>query len=236
MHPTLLLFDIDATLLKTGGAGMAAMANVAGRMFPHVNPFRWDGINAGGSLDPVIFAEAAKLNGIENSHANHSRFRDHYIDELDRQITARLEAFEVLPGVHDLLAHLREREADRRDIVLGLLTGNYTRAVPVKFKHAKLEQGWFSITAFGDEAATRPDLVALAMRKFEARHGQRPDPRRIIVIGDTPRDIHCAKAHGCVAFAVATGHHPAEELRSLGADVVVENLRDPSPLLSLLDD
>ena len=234
MHPTLLLFDIDATLLKTGGAGMTAMANVATRLFAKGDaPFRWDGINSGGSLDPVIFAEAAKLNGIENNHHNHSRFHDQYIDELEKQIA--LHTFEVLPGVHDLIAHLRHRERTRRDIVLGLLTGNYTKAVPVKFKHARLDQAWFSITAFGDEAPSRPDLVALAMTKFEAKHGHRPDPKRIIVIGDTPRDVHCAKAHGCVAFTVATGHHEREELLAHGADHCVENLADPSPLLRLLD-
>lgn len=232
MHPYLLLFDIDATLLKTGGAGMHAMANSAQHIFGR--PFTWEGIHAGGSLDPVIFAEAAALNGIDNNHDNHSRFRDHYIGELDRQIAANLHQFEILPGVHELLHQLRERERNQRDIVLGLLTGNYTSAVPVKFKYARLEQSWFSITAFGDEASSRPDLVALAMRKFEAKHHIKPDPRRVIIIGDTPRDVHCAKAHGCICIAVATGTYPAEHLRECGADHVLPDLSDPSALWQLL--
>jgi len=235
--PTLLLFDIDATLLKTGGAGMHAMAEVAKRLFGHAcakGEFCWDGIDPSGSLDPIIFAEAAALNGIDNTHDNHARFHDHYIEELAKQIEANVDRFEVMPGIHDLLAHLREREREQRDIVLGLLTGNYTKAVPVKLKPAKVDPAWFTITAFGDEAPTRPDLVALALKKFEALHHCKHDPRKVIVIGDTPRDVGCAKAHGCVAFGVATGGYSVEVLRGHGADVAVEDLRDMGPLLRLL--
>ena len=232
MHPYLLLFDIDATLLRTGGAGMHAMANTAQAIFG--KPFTWEGIHAGGALDPVIFAEAAALNGIENNHDNHARFRDHYISELDRQIADNLHQFEILPGVHELLQVLRERERTQRDIVLGLLTGNYTHAVPVKLKYARLEPSWFSITAFGDEASSRPDLVALAMQKFEAKHHIKPDPTRVIIIGDTPRDVACAKAHGCICIAVATGTYPADHLRDCGADHVLPDLSDASTLFQLL--
>jgi len=232
-HPFLLLFDIDATLLKTGGAGMNAMALVAAQLFG--KPFKWDGINASGSLDPVIFAQAAAINEIINDDDNHSRFRDHYIAELDRQIAANLHTFQILPGVHELIAQLRQRETTKRDIILGLLTGNYTQAVPVKFKYANLDQTWFTITAFGDEAPSRPELVALAMKKFELVHGHAPDPRRIIIIGDTPRDVDCAKAHGCICIAVATGGYTADELHACGADHVLADLSDATVLWGLID-
>ncbi|MEX2213595.1 MAG: HAD family hydrolase [Phycisphaeraceae bacterium] len=233
MNQKLLLFDIDATLLRTGGTGMIAMKLVAERLFG--SSWEWGSINTGGSLDPVIFAEAAAINRLDQHHSHHERFRDHYIAELEHQITTNMHLFEVLPGVPQLLATLRHRAMTQRDIVLGLLTGNYTGAVPVKFKAAKIEQDWFTVTAFGDEAPTRPDLVVLAMQKYLKQHGRPIDPKRVIVIGDTPRDVHCARAHGCIAFAVATGHYDAKTLREAGADFVVESFVDPAPLLRLID-
>ena len=233
MNHKLLLFDIDATLLRTGGSGMIAMKLVAERLFGP--DWEWGSINTSGSLDPVIFAEAAAINRLEDHHDHHERFRDHYIDELEKQLAANMHIFEVLPGVPELLATLRHRAMAQRDIVLGLLTGNYTNAVPVKFKFAKLDPSWFTITAFGDEAPSRPDLVVLAMQKYLKAHGRPIDPKRVIVIGDTPRDIHCARTHGCVAFAVATGQYDAKTLREAGADFVVESFADPSPLMKLID-
>jgi phosphoglycolate phosphatase-like HAD superfamily hydrolase len=91
------------------------------------------------------------------------------------------------------------------------------------------------VNAFGDEGKTRPDLVALALRRCAETAGFTPDSRSVIVIGDTPFDVECAHAHGCVAFAVATGLHRADELRKTGADVVVDDLSDPAPLFDLLD-
>ncbi len=233
MPRTLLLFDIDATLLLTGGSGMKAMDNVAKKLFG--NHFHWEGVNNSGGLDPVIFAEGAAVSGVAINDEHHRAFHDHYIAELEAQIAANMHVFTVLPGVHDLLAMLRRRAATQQDIAMGLVTGNYTRAVPVKLKAARIDPGWFEITAFGDEAPTRPQLVELALKKFEQRHNKRIEPRRVVVIGDTPRDVHCAKAHGCVAFAVATGHYDAKALHAAGADFVVPNLLDPTPLLRLLD-
>ena len=72
------------------------------------------------------------------------------------------------------------------------------------------------------------------MRKYEKLTGEKADPRKVIVIGDTPRDVACARAHGCIAFAVATGGHAVETLEACGADVVVRDLADLSPLLKLI--
>lgn len=209
------------------------MARVAERLFGE--GFRWDGIHAGGSLDPVIFAEAAVLNAIEDADTHHITFRDQYVAELQRELTERAHQLTVMPGVAPLLDDLRRRVSEVNDLVLGLLTGNYSQSGELKLRAAGFDPEWFTVTCFGDEAPTRPDLVELAMRKYERLHGHRPDPRRVIVIGDTPRDVHCAKAHGCIAFAVATGQHPIEELLECGADVAVEDLADASPLMALLE-
>ncbi|MCE9590785.1 MAG: HAD family hydrolase [Planctomycetes bacterium] len=231
--PTLLLFDIDGTILKSGGAGMRAMYRVAERMFGEDH--KWDGINPAGNLDPQIFAEFVALNRIERGHDHHQRFHDHYVDELRREFEASHHLVRVMPGIHEVFTLLHHRARHRGDVVLGLLTGNYTRAVPIKLGAVGVDVSWFTVTAYGDEGRTRPDLMPVALHKFHRLTGLPADRRRVIVIGDTPRDVECAHAHGCVALAVATGGHGVEELTAAGADVVVRDLADPSPLLALID-
>jgi len=233
MGKTLLLFDIDGTLLLTGGAGMRAMAAAGRRLFG--DKFIWDGIVPSGSLDPIILAEALALNGRENDHELHGTFRDHYVELLDIELREQTHRVRVMPGVIELLPTLRDRAEREDDIVLGLLTGNYAAASPLKLAAVGIDIDWFTITAFGDEGATRPDLVAVAMRKYEQSIGHPPDPQRVIVIGDTHKDVHCAKAHGCVAFGVTTGGGTRDELQEAGADVIVDDLSDHGPLLTLLD-
>ena len=233
MPHSLLLFDVDGTLLKTGGAGMAAMNRVIRKLFG--DDFTLDGIQVSGHLDPLIFAEAAAINGLNDAPSHHDTFRDHYIAQLEEDLAQAKEQVHALRGVHDLLTHLRQRVREQSDVVLGLLTGNYTQAVPVKLTAVGIDPAWFQITAFGDEAPSRADLVALAMDKYKTQHNQPIENRRVVVIGDTPRDVACAKAHGCIAFAVATGSFDVDQLREAGADIAVKDLSDPTPLINLMD-
>ncbi len=228
-----MLFDVDATLLKSGGAGMRAMKHVNDALFD--GRMVWDAIDPGGNLDPLIFLEAASAGGLPTDDNYHSRFRDAYVERLAIEINVNRHAVELLPGVMDLLEHLRDREATRSDIVLGLLTGNYTQAVPIKLGAVGINPQWFQITAFGDEGPDRPALVEIALQKYERRFGKAAVAQRVIVIGDTPRDVHCAKAHGCTAFGVATGRFSRAELEGAGADYTAENLADASPLLNILE-
>lgn len=233
MKHTLLLFDIDGTILRTGGAGVRAMETVAAKLFGE--RFTFEGVTFSGGLDPIIFAEAAALNQLADHETHHERFRDAYLEELKDALVREADRVEVMPGIHDLLEHLRQRQDERDDVMLGLLTGNYRLAVPLKLAAVGVDRDWFTITAFGDEGKTRPDLVALAMSKYEQRTGRAADPARVVVIGDTPRDIACAKAHNCIAFAVATGFYSVEDLEAAGADIAVKDLKDPQPLLSIVD-
>jgi phosphoglycolate phosphatase-like HAD superfamily hydrolase len=221
----LVLFDVDGTLMLSGGAGMRAMKAVAEELFGA--DFRWDGIVVSGHLDPLIFAEAAARNGLDDDPSHHERFRSRYLEELRRELERGRAQVRVLPGIHDSITRLLASRA----ATLGLLTGNYGEAIPVKLAAIGLEPAWFEITAFGDEAPTRRDLAGLAIAKY-ARHAGAPvEPQRVVIVGDTPRDIDCAHAHGCFAFAVATGGYDAGELSRAGADIVVADLSDPSPLL-----
>jgi phosphoglycolate phosphatase len=230
---TLLLWDIDGTLLLTDGAGMRGMARAARKLYG--DAFRWDGVSASGRLDPLILEDALARNGLAASDEGHRVFHDAYLAELAVELELVRERARAMPGIQEVIAHLRQRSATERDVVQGLVTGNYTRAAPLKLRACGFDPAWFEIGAFGDEGRTRPDLVALAVRRCQERLAWSPDPQRIIIIGDTPLDIACAHAHGCVAFAVATGHHGMDELRSAGADVVVRDLSDPAPLLEWIN-
>src|SRR5262245_41737975 len=157
--PKLLLWDIDGTLLLTKGAGMRGMKRASHVL--HGTHFRWDGIDASGKLDPLIYEEALSLNGIVPSSDGHRAFHDEYIRQLIAELDGNKTIGRVMPGIPTVLAALRERS----DVIQGMVTGNYAAAAPLKLRACGLELGWFEITAFGDEGRSRPDLVALAMQK-----------------------------------------------------------------------
>lgn len=225
----LLLFDIDGTLLLTGGAGARAMLRAGRRLWGE--RLSWVGVEAAGGLDPALFEEAMERSGIPVSEDDHLRFRALYIGFLEEELGRGRADVIAMPGVRELLDELRTQT----DVELGLLTGNYGPAARLKIAAAGLSPEWFEVAAFGDDAPSRPKLVEVAIDRFEARHGVRVDHRRIVVIGDTPRDVHCALENGCMAFAVATGKHAPSVLREAGAHVVVESLIDPSPLRRVIE-
>jgi phosphoglycolate phosphatase-like HAD superfamily hydrolase len=178
----------------------------------------------------VIFAGAMNRLGILAPTTHHDAFRDRYLLELANEFANAEQRPHLLPGVAELLAAL----ATRTDVVVGLVTGNYRAAVPIKFAAVGLDPTHFVIGAFGDCGPTRPDLVRIARERAHAHAGTFIEPARTIVIGDTPRDVECALHHGCVCLAVETGGHTADELRRAGAQHAAANLRDANVLLSLL--
>lgn len=229
---TLLLWDIDGTILRTNGVGMRAMAWTAEELFGA--GFKWDGIDPGGNLDPAIFYEAATINGLDDAERLHSTFHTLYIEKLGQEIRSARGELRIMPGIRELIVRLNERVAKRDDLVQGLLTGNYAAAAPIKLSAVGVDVNWFTPRVFGEDGRRRADLVEVALRRYRAMRGHEADRRRVIVIGDTPRDVACAKAHGCVAFGVGTGRYSADELRQAGADHAVADFSDASPLLTLL--
>jgi len=219
----LLLFDLDGTLLRTSGAGARAMER-AGK-FIWGDRFSLAGINFGGSLDPVILQQAATSGNLEFDDDRHRSFRSAYSSELTLEF-AQATSAEALPGILDLLEGLRAAAC----ATIGLLTGNYEETGCLKLTAAGFDPHWFSPRIWGDAAATRPGLVEHALRLH-------PEvlPEAVIVVGDTPRDVECAKVNGCRVLAVATGASSKGDLVHAGADVVVDDLRDPTPLFSLIE-
>lgn len=232
MRHTLLLFDVDLTLVNARGAGQIAM-RTAGKQVCGEG-FSFEGVSFGGRLDPLIFADATVNCELPNPEEKHEAFRDIYTQELHRLIHEDGHAIDVLPGIPDLITTLRDRADKQGDVMLGLLTGNYAKTAKIKIEAAGLQRDWFTMGCFGDEADSRPGLTELAMQRYLDMTDTQPDPARVIVIGDTPHDIDCAKAHGCTAFAVATGRTPFEELKAAGADIVVNDLTNPGPLLEMI--
>ncbi len=231
--PALLLFDIDGTLLLSGGAGMRAMRRAGEAVFGET--FVWDGIEPSGMLDTLIYAEAAALNDFHDHASHHDTFHAVYLEQLAAEFARPELRVEVMPGVLSLLAKLQKRVEEQGDVVLGVLTGNYAGAAAIKLSSAGIDHDWFTIRAFAEDGPDRRSLVAAAMDQYDRQFGHRPDPRRVMVIGDTPKDVDCAKAHGCVALAVATGIYDMATLQATHADHVVEDLSDPGVVLGLLD-
>jgi len=230
---TLLLFVGDGTLRRWGGAGMRAMAAVTTELFGE--RFTWEGIDPAGGLDPLLFAEALCNNSIPHDPQHEPRFRERYLERLPGELEASRGKVRAMPGIPHLLGLLHDRARQRGDVVLGLLTGNYSGAVPLKLAAIGVDPSWFVIAACGEHADSRGGLVRWALEEYRRRCGRAPEPQRVIVIGDTPRDVECAKTNRCIAFAVAAARHTMEQLRQAGAAYVVPDLSDPSPLLALLD-
>lgn len=223
----LVLFDIDGTLLHGHGVGSRAMENT-GRAL--VGPrFSLATVDFAGALDPWIYAEAARIMGIADPETMHERFREAYLIELAREIARADPPPAILPGVAEALAALRSHAG----VTLGLMTGNYRNAAPLKLRAVGIDPTQFTIGAFGDDASTRPELVPVALERWK-RAGVEAKAERVVVVGDTPRDVDCARRNGCRCLAVATGKHSMEILEQAGADAVVRDLTDLRPLLQML--
>jgi phosphoglycolate phosphatase len=223
--PKLVLFDIDGTLLRAHGAGGRAMRRAAETLLGERCKDAL--VNFGGALDPWIFRQIARHGGFEIDAALHAALRKLYGTLLVEELASADEPCRVLPGVLDLLAHMRRE----RVATLGLLTGNYAETAALKLRAAGIDPDWFSIAAWGDMADERHALVPVALSQLQPRVGA----EHVIVVGDTVRDVHCALANGSTCVAVATGGTSERELRAAGAHVVLPDLREASALLQLLD-
>ncbi|TWT93415.1 Phosphoglycolate phosphatase [Botrimarina colliarenosi] len=221
------LFDIDGTLVLTGGAGMYAFAETFAEDFGVAEISRE--VPFAGCSDRGIAGNLFLAHGIENSEANWDRFRAGYVARITDHVR-RCDGL-VLPGVFELIDRLEALG----DVHLGLLTGNVAAAAEVKLKHYRL---WdrFAFGGFGDDHPDRNDIAMTAVARARERHGGQSDVERIVVIGDTPNDIRCARAVGALAVAAPTGHTPAEVLAAAGPDLLVETLEDADGIVAFLAD
>jgi phosphoglycolate phosphatase-like HAD superfamily hydrolase len=214
-----VLFDIDGTLVQTARAGVRGMN--AAFVELHGRADALDGVAIAGRTDRAIVSDAFRAAGIAPTAEAIEALRDAYVRHLDIEIRRPAAgAFGVLPGVNALL----DRLAAGPGVPVGLLTGNFARGAAIKLAHFDLWRR-FAFGAFGDDHLDRRDLVPVAGDRCREA-GLEVTPARMIIIGDTPLDIDCARVHGAVAVAVATGLYTCQTLRDAGADVVVETLEE----------
>jgi phosphoglycolate phosphatase-like HAD superfamily hydrolase len=224
----LYLFDIDGTLVVTGGAGQRAMNRAFHDVFGIPDAFK--GIDLAGRTDTSIVGDAFARLGMADEPDAIARFRTRYLVCLQEEVPRPGAGKRVLPGIAPLLEALQPHGHN----FLALLTGNYADAAEVKLAHFDLWR-YFRCGAFGEDHGDRNHLVPVALERARQR-GLPPhvEPAHTVVIGDTPRDIACAHAHGARCLAVATGEYSADALARAGADVVFEDLSDTPSVLHAL--
>jgi phosphoglycolate phosphatase-like HAD superfamily hydrolase len=216
-EPWLLLFDIDGTLVDTGGKGMSALKKTAIEVFGSDGP----PLDLAGSTDLGILANLYVHFEIEPSEERTHRFFEIYHKHLQESLEANSSEGKVLDGVLELLEDLAISEHAQ----LGLLTGNTELGAEIKLRYYGLHQH-FSFGAYGSDRADRNLLGHIALERALAVTGKTFTPERTLIIGDTPKDIACAHAIGARCLAVATGQFTAEQLKQAGADWVLGSLLD----------
>jgi phosphoglycolate phosphatase len=223
MH--ICLFDIDGTLVSSGGAGKAAMEAALRSAFGADRGC--DGIPFSGRTDRAIGRDLFQRHGIDETPANWQRFLEAYLGHLPDTLAGH--PGRILPGIVALL----ERLQAHGDVRLGLLTGNIRDGARIKLGHFGLYHH-FAFGGFGDLHLDRDDVARAAWQTVRERF---PDIRTADctwVIGDTPLDVCCARAIGARVAAIATGWHPLEELAQAKPDLLLQDLSDPTPFLARL--
>jgi len=226
----LVLFDVDGTLVTARGSGRRAMTRAFAAVFGVTGPIeRYD---FRGKTDPQIVADLMKAAGLEPVEiaARLDAFYARYLDELRAEI-GRGAHVALMPGIGDLIPRLSRQPG----IVVGLLTGNIEGGARIKLAPTGL-WSYFRVGAYGSDDADRSRLPAVAVRRAEALIERPIETGRVLVVGDTPLDIDCARASGAVAVAVATGQHSLDELAACRPDLLFSDFADvPRALATLLD-
>ncbi|HXW07666.1 MAG TPA: HAD family hydrolase [Vicinamibacterales bacterium] len=225
----LVLFDIDGTLVLTGGAGVRAMTRACDELIGNSDAL--DGIPVAGRTDWVILHDALARLGRELDEVLFAGLRERYLQHLRHEILQPGRGVHaVMPGIREILDELDARQ----DVFLGLLTGNFEQGARIKLEHFDLWR-YFRCGAFGDDSPDRNALVPFALERARGCGLPEIPSDRIYVVGDTPHDVACARAVGAVPLGVATGSFSEDQLRSSGAEVVFPDLSDVEAFLRVLD-
>jgi phosphoglycolate phosphatase len=225
MQKRLLLFDIDGTLIHSGGAGMEALKRALKERFKIDDDL--EDIEIAGMTDSGIVINILEKHEIPTTPENITAFLDSYVHFLSKELPRRKG--KLLPGVLDLLKKLK----GRKSVVLGLLTGNLSRGAELKLDHYGVWH-FFEFGAFADDHYDRNELGAFARARAKEKHGREFSSEEIDVIGDTPRDIACGKALGARTIAVATGTWSREKLAQHNPDYLIDDFSDVDRLINTL--
>jgi phosphoglycolate phosphatase len=221
MEPIAVLFDIDGTLITTGGAGAVAWRRAFDELYGI--PADIGMFSDAGMTDPAVGRKTFEaVIGREPEPRELARVMAMRLKYLPEAV-AESKGYRVLDGVEELLPRLVEE-----GYLLGLTTGGTDSAAHIKLARANLAR-WFTFGGYGSDSTDRTELTRKAIERGGMLLGMELDPRRALVVGDTPLDISAAHGAGAVAVGVASGHFTAEQLEEAGADSVLGSLREPLP-------
>jgi phosphoglycolate phosphatase-like HAD superfamily hydrolase len=222
MIPIFVLFDIDGTLIGLDGASNRAMNRALIELTGVTTGFQ--GVSFAGKTDLQIVREGLKRLDIPQDGALPHSLLDLYLGYLSDELS--IGKAHVKVGVFELLHVL----STNKNIYLGLLTGNFKRGAELKLAQFGLMQ-FFPVGAFGSDSENRLQLLPIAVERLRETENVSVPYENCVVIGDTPRDVECARVHGAASVAVATGPYSVEELATTQADLVVPNLSETSLIL-----
>jgi phosphoglycolate phosphatase len=222
-----LLFDIDGTLLFSGGAGLNAMNQAFADLHGVAQAFQ--GISLAGRTDTSILQDVMFKYKIPATEANFTLYKEHYFSLLQHEMNLPLQGKSLMPGVASLLPALQKRE----EVYMGLLTGNWRVSAYIKLGQFAIDH-YFAFGAFADDSPQRNDLLPFALRRFTERFGLRPASKEVYVIGDTPSDILCAQPYGAIAVGIAAAHFSKAQLEEYHPDFIFEDLINTEALIKFL--
>lgn len=218
-----ILFDVDGTLIDAGRAGSKAMAEAFLELYGIENAF--EGVVFDGMTDVWIIDRAAELRGLppfgENGNER-ERFFDLYLEKLQQQVHGPARSL-VHPGVHGLLDLLVGAGA-----ALGLATGNITAGAREKLSPHGLND-YFPVGGFGDDHSDRGKLTRLAADRASEHYQRSFDPGRVVVVGDSVRDVMAARDNGFKSVVVCTGWTERERLLEMGPDLIFQDFSEADP-------
>ena len=224
LEKKLVLFDIDGTLLTSGGAGERALRQGFRERFGIDDDLAK--VEIAGRTDSGIARRMLAAHDLPESPENLTAFFDGYLHFLTQELPA--SPGRLLPGIVALLEALKPRE----DIVLALLTGNLERGAELKLTHFGVWH-YFEFGAYADDHHDRNQLGHFARTRAKEKHGIDFPPERIFVLGDTPHDVSCARAIGAKAVAIATGKFTSAELGAHAPDYLLDDLSDVPAVLRI---
>jgi phosphoglycolate phosphatase-like HAD superfamily hydrolase len=226
-EPLIALFDVDQTLIRSGGAGVKAVREAFREIWGIDDATV--GMDYAGRSDFAILRDLFAKHGLDIADpALLDRYLSTYLAHLARLL--EVTGGEVLPGVREILDVFRERPGHET----GLVTGNLRTGAELKLRRFGIWD-YFAEGGFAEDGERREEIVAAATRRFAARAGRPLEARHFAVFGDTPHDVAAARAHGIRVVAVATGYFDAEALRAAGAEFVVPDLSDTAGILTYLN-
>jgi phosphoglycolate phosphatase-like HAD superfamily hydrolase len=219
--PIAVLFDIDETLVHTGGAGARSWAWAFEQLYGV--PADIGAHTSAGETDPQVGRGTFRgVLGREPSHDELARLYARYLWHLSEDIWTST-GYRVLEGAQELLARLTDA-----GVILGVVSGAMEGAARTKLEPGKLNR-YFLFGSYGSDSPDRIELTRLGLAKAARLHGRDLSPEQVYVVGDTPLDIAAGRAAQATTVGVASGHYHADELHAAKADHVLQSLREPFP-------